>query len=132
MDRRLIRIIVTEELQEAYEDLMYASKKNNENDLQRKLAIFLDRAQKNEGVAGDYLQELREIYLKRDKKEMLKVACKFGGDPCKRDIVYHHDWIAYLAALRDTEILDEEVYTEAMKRLDKIFEYPIEGEDNDT
>ena len=128
---RLIRIIVTEELQDAYRDLLEAAKKNNENALQRKLAIFLDRAERNEGVEGDYFEELRESYSKGDSKERLIVASKFGGEPCKHDCIYHHDWMAYLAALKDTGILDEEVYDEAMKRLDYIFEPEKREEDND-
>ena len=46
----LRRVLITVELQDAYRDLLEAAKENNENALQRKLAIFLDRAERNEGV----------------------------------------------------------------------------------
>ena len=127
----LRRVLITVELQDAYRDLLEAAKKNNENALQRKLAIFLDRAERNEGIEGEYFEELRESYSKGNSKERLIVASKFGGEPCKHDGIYHHDWMTYLAALKDTGILDEEVYDEAMKRLDYIFEPEQREEKND-
>lgn len=121
---RLLRVVISEELHNAYRDLLYSSKKYNENDLQRKLAIFLDRAERDKDTEDKYYEFLRESYANGDNKEKLKAACALGGEPCKNDVIYHQDWIHYLKSLKEVGVLDEDTYSIAVKRLEKIFVSP--------
>ena len=115
------RIIITDDLHDAYQELLRSSKGNNENELQRKLALFLDRAYVNKKEVDGYYEKERGKWEKGSDREKLISGLKFVGAPGKLDISYQNEWESLLRLLEETKVIDEETVDKAIRKLGEVF-----------
>lgn len=113
-----IRFIMTEEMEQSFFALCDSYDGKNENDIQRKFALFMNYAKENQKI--NYFDILRKQSEKGDIKTKLINSLKFVGEPNKADCIYFMEWCSLIERLKECDIIDNEQSEKIINKLEKI------------
>ena len=111
------RVIITQDMYDSFYDLMESYEGKNENDIQRKFALFMLYAKENDKYLKYYYEDARS---NKDNKTKLINCLKFVGEPDKADFIYSCEWEELLKVLSECELISEEVCNDLSVKIDKI------------
>ena len=111
------RVIITQDMYDSFYDLMESYEGKNENDIQRKFALFMLHAKENDKFLKDYYEDARR---NKDNKTKLINCLKFVGEPNTVDFMYSCEWGGLLKVLLECELISEEVFNDLSVKIDKI------------
>ena len=121
MMKEFIRVLISSKMNDSFYDLLQSYYNNkNENDIQRKLAIFMFYALENQ--KQDYWVEIRKLANSQNKKEKLIGYLLYAGQPNKKDCIYLNFWTDLLNCLKECEVINQITLDKILDKITKIFQ----------